>query len=63
MKNIRDIRRTRKQSTATIMTMTGFLELDKFYELTKEDSVLTIREVEMKVRPDIKIPVEPQKVT
>jgi len=44
------IRKTRKQGNATILTVSGFLELDKFYELSKEDNVVVIREVEMRVK-------------
>jgi len=54
---MKDIRRTRKTGNAIALTVTGFLELDKFFEISKEDSVVTIREVEMKVRPDTKTPV------
>ena len=54
---MKDIRKTRKTGNAIAITVTGFLDLDKFYELSKEDSVVTIREVEMKVRPDTKTPL------
>lgn len=53
---MKDIRKTRKQGSATALTVTGFLELNKFYEISKEDSVVIIREVEMKVQPDTKTP-------
>ena len=46
----KDIRRTRKQGNATILTVTGFLELDKFYELSKVGNVVEVHEVEMKVK-------------
>lgn len=51
---MKDIKRIHKQGSATVITVTGFLELGKFFEISKEDSVVTIREVEMKVRPDTK---------
>jgi len=44
-----DIRKTRKQGNAVVLTVTDFLELNKYYELSKEDSKVVIRKVEMKV--------------
>lgn len=44
-----DIRKTRKQGNAVVLTVTDFLELNKYYELSKEDNKVVIRKVEMKV--------------